>query len=609
MTHSAPNASRQAWRVGLVAVAATLAIAVTLYLSYHWVRESAVGELRAKTLAIAVSGSLLINADDLADVPPSNPDASLEYMQVLMTLRRIQDASSGVVRVFAARRADGAGGVIVLVDSTVAAAGPPRASKPASELAEKRHYLRMTPELLAGFDRPSADAGVSELDGRPALGGYAPIQSAGGSFVGLIGVTVDASGLARKTERALAFHALAFILLLLASVPASVLYLRRERVLTRCRKLLRESKHDLTRKVQTEKELIRKNRELQVINAISEQMGRSFELSKNLYLSLDRLLEVAGIDGAIVRLLDHETQELYLAAHRGLSPHLFEGYHRVALGQSFSGKVAESGEALFVENIPPAFGALNSTPFDRRIRSYAIVPLKVKDKVWGALTLFSLSDPRFPGLYKNLIFSATQQLAVAVENATLFERERNRSAQLALIAELGRQVLVTLDIDQLLQTAIERVQRGFHFFFIAYYEVDRAQGHGVCKAAGGGFFEMGHGDLSPTQPLDEGNISIAYREKRTVYVPDTTQESKFSSPAGFLAKSELVVPVLLDGEVIGLFDLQSTMTKGFSREDILMVETLADQIAVAVKNLRHYRKLERAYGAPVEADRESSVVE
>jgi len=559
-----------------------LALGIVLHELYLRASWSLMDEHRGRALSIASTGALLFSADDLDALTQPVQADSFEHRRVVSVLRRVRDASPGIRRVFLLRRLDDPRTARLLADADVPQDSPPQ---PAASDAGPVSDLRLSPQLAAGFDHPSAEQEFSESPAGFVLAAYAPISGPSGMAPVALGIWLDAGDLHSDQRRLLASATLVFMIVTLLAATAGLFYLRKEMIYRTNLDLLRESRHDLTRMVQAEKELTRKNRELQVLSAVSEQMSTSFELSRNLHLALERLLDLAGIDGAIVRLMDHETQELYLAAHRGLSPLLFEGYKRIPVGHSFSGSVAASGESLFVENIPPSFGSADAEPFDRRIRSYGVVPIRARREVLGTMTLFSLSDPRFPSPYKDLVFSIARQIAIAVENATLYERERSRAAQLLLVADISKQALAMMDIDGLLQLSIDRIQREFHFFFIAYYGVDAGREVFERKAQSGGFFEMGIGNLDDEVPMSEGMLSVAYREKRTAYVPDTAAEEQFSGLPGNLAKSDLVVPVLIDGQVVGLFEVQSTMVKGFSGEDVLMVETVADQIAIALKNI------------------------
>lgn len=587
---------RYAYRTALVVVTAAGVIALALFILHSAAARALLEESRSRARAVAGVGTLLLAGDDIDQLHDPSRAGSFEHKRLVSRLRRIGEVGIDVRRVYLLRHGDAGTQLAIIVDEPLGAGEHHHGTGGVSQRADamgRPFDPASFPELAAGFETVVADADTREFEGAPVLNGYAPVYNSRGQVSAVLGVTMDATGLATARAGLLRTCLFAGAIALLLVAAGGILYHVREASQRRGAELLRESKQDLTRMVLAEKELTRKNRELQALIAVSERLSESFELSRSLHRSLDCLLEVAGIDGAIIRLIDVETKELYLAAHRGLSPLLFEGYQRIPLGQSFSGSVAASGEALFVENIPATFGSPHSAPFDRRIRSYAIAPLKVQDRTLGTLTLFSLSDPKFPWPYRSMIFSVAQQVGVAVENANLFEKERNRSAQLALVADISRRSIVTMNVDELLQMAIGRIQKEFRYFFIAYYEADVERGECIRKAESGGFFEMGYGDLNLRQSLHEGMIAVAVREKRTVYVHDTSAEERFFGIPGNLAKSELVVPLLIEGEVAGLFDLQSTMVNGFTKEDILMMETLADQASHAIRNRRLYAQLQQ----------------
>lgn len=548
-------------------------------------RSALLDEARRHSLSLARAASVALSADPLASIDTLSQRETFESKRLHSVMRQFLQSQPEMRRIALIAERPG-GGMTALADLRwpVGQADGAATDRARGELETMR--------LAFGVAEAERDVVVT-ASGAAVLQAYAPLgiaDAAAGRAI--VAVSIDAGPLRVRQRELLALALAAAALSTLLIVALGTLYIRKERHYTANAEMLKESKQDLNRMVQAEKELTRKNRELQVLSSISAQLAESFELSKNLHLSLERLLEIAGIDAAIVRMIDTETNELYLAAHRGLSPLLFEGYQRIPIESSFSGSVAASGEALFVENIPPTFGSAGQAPFDRRIRSYAIVPLKVLDRILGTMTLFSLSDPRFPSPYKDLVFSVAQQLAIAVENANLFERVKNRSAQLALIADISKRALVTMNVDSIVQMAIERIQAEFRYFFIAYYELDRDRSRFIRKAGGGGFFEMGYGEMSDSIAIGEGMASAACDQKRTVYVADAASEERFLGIPGNLTKSQLIVPVVIDGDAAGFFDLQSTMVKGFSGEDILMMETLADQIANTIRNRTLYARLQ-----------------
>jgi len=163
--------------------------------------------------------------------------------------------------------------------------------------------------------------------------------------------------------------------------------------------------------------------ELQAVNAISTIVSQSLELEQILDSALAKVLEVMDLHaGAGIFLLDADTQELRLGAHRGLSPEFVREESVVRGDECLCGLVAQSGEVLF---LPGADEDVRHT----RMRgigphSHLIAPLKSKDKVLGVMFFYPESSYRPDARALELLASIGNQIGIAVENARLYDRER-----------------------------------------------------------------------------------------------------------------------------------------------------------------------------------------
>ena len=182
-------------------------------------------------------------------------------------------------------------------------------------------------------------------------------------------------------------------------------------------------------------ESLRKERErriqLAALNQTSSVVSESLELSQVLKGSVDNAMDVMGVDAALVFLLDEETGELTLAAHQGVSEGFVQGVGSLKLGEGFNGRVAQTGEPLFVEDASEDPGLTRMVVREEGIRSQIIVPLKSKGKVMGTLCAAMRSDRQFRQDEVDLLTAIGNQVGVAVENARLYEKERLAIQRLA----------------------------------------------------------------------------------------------------------------------------------------------------------------------------------
>ena len=130
----------------------------------------------------------------------------------------------------------------------------------------------------------------------------------------------------------------------------------------------------------SKEEMMRLNQELSILNAISQTVNQSVDLDEILNKSVDKVMEMIDVHQASIYLLDEKKGELTLVVHRGFSKKLLEFMKHKKLGVGVPGKVALSGESMFVEdyaNRPDAF----DTVVEEGLKSVAVIPLKSRDRI------------------------------------------------------------------------------------------------------------------------------------------------------------------------------------------------------------------------------------
>jgi PAS domain S-box-containing protein len=189
---------------------------------------------------------------------------------------------------------------------------------------------------------------------------------------------------------------------------------------------------------------LRKERErriqLAALNQTSEIVSQSLVLDQVLSSSIDSLIGVTKVDAAMVFLVNEEAGELTLAAYRGVSEGFVQGIGRLKLGEGFNGRVAESGEALLVEDASHDPSLTKVAVKREGILSQLIVPLKSKGRVMGTLCAAMRSHRLFRQDEVELLTAIGNQIGVAVENSRLYEEEREVAEQLRASEERYREL-------------------------------------------------------------------------------------------------------------------------------------------------------------------------
>jgi len=175
-----------------------------------------------------------------------------------------------------------------------------------------------------------------------------------------------------------------------------------------------------------------KNHEKQLagLNKTSSIVSQSLKLNEFLDNTVECVMDVMGVEAALVYILKPEQEELVIAAHQGISERFIEGAGRLKVGEGFNGRVAASGESLFIEDSAGDVRLTKEVVAEENIRSQFIVPLISKGKVEGTLCVAMHSLRTFSPEEIDLLTAIGNQIGVAVENARLYEHERQVAEQL-----------------------------------------------------------------------------------------------------------------------------------------------------------------------------------
>jgi len=182
--------------------------------------------------------------------------------------------------------------------------------------------------------------------------------------------------------------------------------------------------------------------------------------------------------------------------------------------------------------------------------------------------------------------------ASEVERKRVEEALERRAAQLALLNDIGGKIAAALELGSVLDRAARLAQAGFGYHHVALFTVDRQQDELVMRARAGSFAHLFPPDHR--LKLGQGMVGWVGRQGETLLANDVDAEPRYVNlyPGVIPTRSELSVPIRVGEEVVGVLDVQSPQLDAFDENDVMVMETLADQIAVAVENARLYEAVQ-----------------
>jgi GAF domain-containing protein/DNA-binding response OmpR family regulator len=228
-------------------------------------------------------------------------------------------------------------------------------------------------------------------------------------------------------------------------------------------------------------------------------------------------------------------------------------------------------------------------------KSLLFAPLNVGGKWFGHINSVYSQKIQFNDQEIRRLMALASQAGVAIQNIRLLEESRRRATQLETAAEIARDTSGTLALDTLLKRAVTLIRERYGYYHASIFLLDETGLNAIIRESTG---EAGDEMKRRGHKLPVGSRSIiGYVTElgKPLVINDVTQDP-IHRPNPLLpdTRAELGLPLKIGNRVIGAMDVQSSETNVFTPDDISVIQTLADQIAVAVDNARSYELAQKA---------------
>ncbi|KAA0265573.1 MAG: GAF domain-containing protein [Chloroflexi bacterium] len=170
-----------------------------------------------------------------------------------------------------------------------------------------------------------------------------------------------------------------------------------------------------------------------------------------------------------------------------------------------------------------------------------------------------------------------------------------RTAQLQAVAEVGKSIASYRNLSELLQRAAQLISDKFGFYHIGIFLLDDRKEFAILVASNS---EGGKRMLEKRHALKVGETGIvgyvAENLRARIALDVGTDAVFFNNPDLPNTRSEMALPLVASGQILGVLDVQSTESRAFVDDDIATLQILADQLAVAIQNTNLFSETEQA---------------
>ncbi len=327
--------------------------------------------------------------------------------------------------------------------------------------------------------------------------------------------------------------------------------------------------------------------QVEFLHRLADALNTTLDLNTLMHRVADLVRAVIDYRIFAILLLNDRTNELWMRFQTGHTSEIER--MRIKIGRGITGQAALQRRSILIEDVHLPHGGfiehyINANP---GVRSELAVPLIIKNKVIGVIDIQSESPAFFTPEHQGLLELVASRMATAVENARLYTRVSRQAQTLTVLHEISREITSILDLDDLLERIGQLLKRVIDFQMFTILLWNARSEHFEHR------FSTRYGERITRErnvPPGHGLIGAAAAQRTPVLAPDVRKDPRYVAEHPE-TRSELAVPLIYKGNVIGVIDLEHTRVNYFNDDHQRTLTTLAAQIAVSIANARLYQRI------------------
>jgi len=333
----------------------------------------------------------------------------------------------------------------------------------------------------------------------------------------------------------------------------------------------------------------RTNLQLQTAAEIARDISGSLNLDELLLRAVNLTVERFHFYHASIFLVDlHGEYAVIREATGDAGAQLKRQGHKLGVGsKSIVGYVTGRGETLVV-NDTLKDATYFANPILPDTRSECAIPLKVGERVLGALDVQSATPFAFAEENLRTLEILADQLAVAVVNTELFADSQEHLSQHRLLHHIITTAASGTTLEDALETTVKGLQVTLGGDRVSIMLANREQRRLEVKASIGYSEETGKIQV----PLDQGLTGWAATHRRPLRVDDVKIDPRYIEISSN-TRSELALPLLYRNELLGVLNVESEQVAAYTENDEEMLGTLAGSLAAVIANARLLEQIRR----------------
>lgn len=333
--------------------------------------------------------------------------------------------------------------------------------------------------------------------------------------------------------------------------------------------------------VQTERHL----QEVETLASMNELIASTSDIQEFFHALHAKIQQIIGDYSLIVAIYDEPTNSISIPFSYEAGK--YQSIPTFPLGEGLTSILIRTRQPLMlVKDTERRTAELGAKVVGKPAKSWMGAPLILQNSVIGALII---QDGENEGSFNenDLKFFTTiaSQVAGVIKNVQLLEESKQKALQIETAAEIARDISGSLNLDELLNKAINLIRDRFNFYHAGIFLLDIPGEFAIIREATG---ESGAQLKRQNYKIGVGSKSIVgyvTGKGETLVVSDTTKDmTYYPNPLLPETRAEAAFPLRVGERILGALDVQSTQPYAFHEDNLRSLQILTDQLAIAVAN-------------------------
>lgn len=321
----------------------------------------------------------------------------------------------------------------------------------------------------------------------------------------------------------------------------------------------------------------------QVFTAVTGTLSQE----KLVKLIVEKTLQLLRINSSALLLKSPETDDYSLAYYKGIP----ESLQNVDLLMNIARySLKKKVPSVFYVNEDLKWREIRDLFAGSGLAGVLVTPLIYKKEVDGIILAFSPTEYQFSDQHVRLMISFANQIGIAMDNIRLYGIIKNKVHELASLFEVAKAITSTLQFEKVLEEIVENVCKVMKVDACSIMLLKENKQHLQVISAKG----LGAHHFKRNIALEKGTAGMAVKTGRPMLLRDKSDTAgKYSFPKSVLKdglRTILSVPLHARGKIIGLINTYMKEIYSHSQAEIDLLQTLANQAAIAMENARLYKE-------------------